>query len=133
MKRLKISSSGGFTLVEVMVVVAIVAILAALAFPGYENHLRKTRRATAQAFLMTVAARQKEFLIVGRTYSADLATLNLAVPNDVSTYYDIDFSPASTATTFNVRAKPKGTQLKDLGGANLELDQDGTKKPAGKW
>lgn len=133
MKILKIRSSRGFTLIEVMIVVAIIAILALAAVPVYQDQIRKTRRAAAQSFLMEVAARQKQYLIDARTYSSDLASLGLTVPTDVSSYYQIDFNPVSTPTAFNVRATPQGTQQLDLGGAALELDQGGTKKPLGKW
>jgi prepilin-type N-terminal cleavage/methylation domain-containing protein len=46
----------GFTLIEVMITVAIVAILAAIALPTYRDHVRKSRRAEAQAFLMNASS-----------------------------------------------------------------------------
>ena len=45
----------GFTLIELMVVVAIVAILAAIAYPSYRSQIEKTRRADAKAVLMQAA------------------------------------------------------------------------------
>lgn len=47
--------SKGFTLIEVMIVVAIVGILAAIAYPSYQDHIRKTRRAEAAANLLNAA------------------------------------------------------------------------------
>ena len=45
----------GFTLIELMIVVAIVAILAAIAYPSYREHVVKSRRATAQSCLLEMA------------------------------------------------------------------------------
>jgi type IV pilus assembly protein PilE len=118
---------------ELMIVVAIVGILAAIAYPSYQDQVRKSRRAQAQSFLMNVAVKQQQYLIDARTYATTITDLKLTTPSDVDSFYTIDFSPVPTATTFNVRATPKGAQVADLGGAALELDQGGTKKPTGKW
>jgi type IV pilus assembly protein PilE len=56
----------GFTLIELMVTVAIVAILAAVAYPSYQNQVKRGRRAAAQAHLMDIAQRQQEYLLDGR-------------------------------------------------------------------
>ena len=49
----------GFTLVELMIVVAIVAILAAIGYPSYQNSVQKSRRADGRAALQEAAARQE--------------------------------------------------------------------------
>ena len=51
----KLQRARGFTLIELMVVVAIIAILAAIAYPSYTNHVVKTRRAAATACVMEAA------------------------------------------------------------------------------
>ncbi|MDW7601742.1 prepilin-type N-terminal cleavage/methylation domain-containing protein, partial [Stenotrophomonas maltophilia] len=51
----------GFTLIELMIVVAVVAILAAIAYPSYSEHVRKSRRAQAKADLVEYAQLAERF------------------------------------------------------------------------
>ena len=75
----------GFTLIELMIVVAIVGILAGIAYPSYMDHVRKGNRAQAQAFLMDVAQRQQNYLIVHRQYAQTLTQLGFSDGNGVLT------------------------------------------------
>jgi type IV pilus assembly protein PilE len=135
----------GFTLIEVMIVVAVIAILAAIALPAYQQQIRKQRRASAEALLMDVAARQQTFLLDSRgTYAGDatcttagLTTLGITtIPAEVSPYFDICVMQqnATPPPTFTARATPTGDQQKDLGtGVVLTIDNAGAKAPAGVW
>jgi type IV pilus assembly protein PilE len=51
--------AAGFTLIEMVVVATIVAILAAIAYPGYQEHVRKSRRTDARNILLEAAQRQE--------------------------------------------------------------------------
>ena len=55
--------SRGFTLIELMMAIAIIAILAAIAYPAYQKHLAKGRRAAAQAYLMDIAQREQQYFL----------------------------------------------------------------------
>ncbi len=73
----------GFTLIEVMVVVAILGILAAIAYPNYAEHMRRSRRADAHAALLDAANRQEQFLLNrGGSYAADIEDLGMETPRN---------------------------------------------------
>lgn len=123
----QIFRSRGFTLIELMIAVAVVAILAGIAYPSYQEHVRKSRRAAAQAVLLDVAARQQQYLLDRRSYAGTLAALRYTVPAEVSAYYQIATeAPAATPPTFTVRATPQGAQAADKCGW-LQVDQTGAK------
>ena len=101
----------GFSLIEVMIAVAIVGILVAIAVPSYQNHLRKTRRADAQAFLTQVAQKQQAYLLDARTYALGggaITDLNMVVPAGVAAHYAVTVEPAAPTMppSFTVRAVP---------------------------
>lgn len=62
--------SRGFTLVELLVVLAIVSILAAIAYPGYARHVSKARRVEAQLALVDAMQRQEQYRALHHTYVA---------------------------------------------------------------
>ena len=65
----------GFTLMELMIVVAIVAILASVAVPSYMEHVRKARRIEATGTLTQVAAAMERFLLANNAYPANIGVL----------------------------------------------------------
>ena len=60
--------SGGFTLIELMIVVVVVAILAAIAFPSYTRYVEQARRADAKSALLDAAQRLERFYTQNNTY-----------------------------------------------------------------
>jgi type IV pilus assembly protein PilE len=95
----------GFTLIELMVVVAIVGILATIAYPAYTDYIIRGRIPDAASALSAKRVEMEQFFQDNRTYvgapacNADAAT---------SRWFDFDCNPAATATTYTLRAVGKG-------------------------
>ena len=132
--RLPIVDGGGrgFTLIELMIVVAVVAILAAIALPSYQEMLRKGNRADAKAVLMETAQFMERYFTTHNTY------VGATLPGDRSPKGAIDSDRRYTisfvtgqpqATTFVVQAIPfaGSTQEQDKCGT-LSLDNTGLQK-----
>lgn len=127
----KAGKYAGFSLIEVMIVVAVVAILAAVAYPSYQDHLRKGRRAAAQAFMMEVANREQQYLLDARSYTSALSDLKLTVPTEVSPFYTVTIAAASPPPTYTITATPVAgsPQVPD---GTLTLTHEGNKTRNGQ-
>lgn len=127
----------GFTLIEVMIVVVVIGILSAIAYPSYQDSVRKTRRADAQASLLELAQfMERHYTANGKYLKADNTAPALPfteAPKDGSTkYYDLSFAPAPaapTASSYTLRAVPKGGMAGDSCGT-LTLNSSGAKGQA---
>lgn len=126
-------TGAGFSLIELMIVVAVVAILAAIGYPAYLDQTRKAHRADAQALLMTVADRQQQFLLDTRAYAASTTALQVQVPQAVAQHYTVAVALGTDPVpTFTATATPVGHQAADKCGV-LSLTQAGIRSPAGCW
>lgn len=130
----------GFTLIEVMIVVAIVAILVAVAYPSYLNSVAKTRRTAVQACMVEMAQFMERFYTTNLRYDQSTATppVAVALPNstcraDTAGSYTISFLAGQpTQTTYTIQAVPQGGQATvDAGCGTLSLTQAGTKGRTG--
>jgi type IV pilus assembly protein PilE len=129
-------AAAGFTLIELTIAVAIVGILAVIAFPSYQDHMRKGRRSAAQSFMIDVATREQQYLIDARSYAGGagaLGTLNLAVPPDVSRVYTVTVEPAAPTVppSYTITATPIAGSAQVPDGV-LTLDHQGAKTRRGQ-
>lgn len=118
--------SSGFTLVELMIVVAIIGILASIAIPSYRQYVTKSRRAEAQAYMMTLSMNEEKYRVNNASYADHTV---LGVTN--TAYYT--FTITAATNTYTITATAVGTQTNDSGCTPLTLDQSGGKGPTSCW
>lgn len=109
-------TNGGFTLIELMVVVVIVAILLGLAVPAYQDSIRKGRRTDARNALMAAQLVQEKYRGNNSSYGTTAQT-GLATTSESGYYTIAVVNP--TATSYTVTATP-------VAGKSQEGDSCGT-------
>lgn len=124
----------GFSLVELMIVVAIVAILVALALPSYTRYVRKANRGEAQSLLLNWSNNQELWRANNAAYAADSSTLGKPLHD----YYDFAASNiAATTYTLTATAKAGTSQANDEERGNsctpLTLNQSNAKTHTDCW
>lgn len=125
----------GFTVIELMVVMAIIGILAAVAVPSYQQHVVRSRRAQAASCTQEFAQFMERFYTTNLRYDQNTAGVAVVLPalactteNKLDSHYTIGFDGVVAARTYKLKAVPKGVQAaKDSACGTLYLDQAGTR------
>jgi type IV pilus assembly protein PilE len=111
-------STRGFTIIEVMVVVAIVAILASVALPSYTDYIRRARISEAASALLAQRVKMEQFFQDNRQYTNNGAIVSPCNNNPTLKYFTIT-CPVLTTTTYTIQAAGSG----DLTGLALTINE----------
>jgi type IV pilus assembly protein PilE len=135
----------GFSLIELMVVVAIVGVLATFAFGSYDSYVTRTNRAIGKSFLSQVASKQEQYFADNKQYADDMKALgyayekfgvdnrsNVLDPSDSTAIYVMTLTNTDGNRTYTVEAVPTNAQAgKDSECGTLSITQAGTKGVSG--
>jgi type IV pilus assembly protein PilE len=137
--------TGGFTLIELMIVIAVMGLLAAVAYPQYGQYVKRGHRSAAQQLMMKIASREEQYVMDARSYTAALTgsgSINLGATEDSYTctatqctnaYYTITVAlVAGPPPGYTITATATGTQA-SFTPVPLTLDNLGTKSPLNDW
>jgi type IV pilus assembly protein PilE len=132
----------GFTLIELMVVVAIIGILVTIVLPGYRSYISEGQRSDMQVKLLSIAELQERYYLNNFSYANDMKKLGFNVPDGSAYTYEHQGIDSFTvkvdlcigaqypdnptiARCFMLNAKAKGDQADD---GDLLIDSRGRKE-----
>ncbi len=129
---MKTNNQSGFTLIEIMIVVAIIGIITAVALPSYQEHVVRTRRVTAAGCLVELGQFMERHYTANMTYAGAVLPTPTCTTELASFYTFAHATGQPTASTYLIEATPINVQLSsDAKCAAIKLNQLGQKTSSG--
>lgn len=119
----------GFTLIELMIVIAVIAIVAAIAIPAYSDYVTRSKRADGKTALLSMQLAQEKYRANNPQYASTAATLNFATTSP-DNYYTLSVVAASTGG-YLLEADPIEAEHKDPVCGSLRIDHNANKTATG--
>ena len=124
----------GFSLIELLIVVALVAIIVTLSAGGYGHVLNRTHRGDAMRALLRIAGTQERFYLENDRYAGSVSELGLANRSERSFYaLSINVEGAASGYRAIASAIAEGRQASDLDCPVLTINATGARKPDNCW
>jgi type IV pilus assembly protein PilE len=127
----------GFTLLELVIVMAVLTIIVTIAYPSYLEHMNKVRRTDALGPLMGVVNRQEQFMLDHKQYAGNMTLLGYAANPYITPegYYSVAVVTAGcgTAPCYMFTATPVSgkAQAKDAKCTSMSINSAGSKTASG--
>ena len=106
--------TAGFTLVELMIVIAILAVLLGMAFPAYRDYVLRTNRSEAIDIVLTIAACQERVFTKINRYAATRCD---SAATTVNGHYTVSMTTSNANQNFTLTATPQSGQAYDSCGS----------------
>ena len=134
-RRKGLCTTGGFSLVELLIVIAIVGVLSAVAFPAYTKYAMRGKRSAAENLVMEIASKEQQYILDARQYTDVIGATGLNIPSRddwtcattcTNSYYTVGVAVDNTARppSFTITATAQGSQASD---GDITYDSTGAK------